>query len=84
MVNGYSGFFPRSYTSLAPALIEFPRGDTSEALRRRGVTHVTINCGLGYAGCDETASLMRQSKDLRLVADTRWQGAPVQLYELVR
>jgi hypothetical protein len=84
MVNGYSGFFPPSYRSLEPALIEFPRGDTPGVLRQRGVTHVTVNCGLGYPGCDETAALMRRSKDLRLVIDTRWQGAPVQLYELIR
>jgi hypothetical protein len=83
MVNGYSGFFPPSYRALAPELIAFPRGDTADALRRHGVTHVTINCGLGYANCEETASLMSQSTELRLVADTLWQGASVQLYELV-
>jgi len=84
MVNGYSGFFPPSYKRLEPALIDFPRGDTPDALRRQGVTHVTVNCGLGYQGCEETAALMRQSKDLRLIIDTRWQGASVQLYELLR
>ena len=83
MVNGYSGFFPQSYQTLAPQLMAFPRGDTVDVLRRRGVTHVTVNCGLGYPGCVETASLMAQSKDLRLIADTLWQGGPVQLYELI-
>jgi hypothetical protein len=82
MVNGYSGFFPPSYQALAPQLMAFPRGDTVGALRRRGVTHVTVNCGLGYPGCVETARLMALSKDLRLIADTLWQGEPVQLYEL--
>src|SRR5688572_2708846 len=83
MVNGYSGSFPPSYQALAPRLMAFPRGDSIDALRRRGVTHVTVNCGLGYANCQETASLMWQSKELRLIADTLWQGGPVQLYELV-
>jgi hypothetical protein len=83
MVNGYSGFFPPSYEKLAPELIAFPRGNTADALRRRGVTHVTVNCGLGYPNCGETVRLMSQSKDLRLIADTLWQGEPVQLYELI-
>jgi len=83
MVNGYSGFFPPSYQALAPELIAFPRGNSADALRRRGVTHVTVNCGLGYPYCGETVRLMSQSKDLRLIADTLWQGAPVQLYELI-
>jgi hypothetical protein len=84
MVNGYSGFFPPSYQALAPELIAFPRFNTVETLRRRGVTHVTVNCGLGYPNCAETARLVWESKDLRLIADTLWQGGPVQLYELVR
>jgi hypothetical protein len=83
MVNGYSGFFPKSYLALAPELMAFPRGDTADTLRRRGVTHVTVNCGLGYPNCGETVGLMSQSKDLRLIADTLWQGGPVQLYELI-
>jgi hypothetical protein len=83
MVNGYSGFFPPSYQALAPQLIAFPRGNSADALRQRGVTHVTVNCGLGYPNCGETVRLMSQSKDLRLIADTLWQGAPVQLYELI-
>jgi hypothetical protein len=83
MVNGYSGFFPPSYQALAPELIAFPRGSSADALRRRGVTHVTVNCGLGYPSCGETVRLMSESKDLRLIADTLWQGAPVQLYELI-
>ena len=61
----------------------FPRGDSAATLRRRGVTHVTVNCGLGYPNCGDTVRLMSQSKDLRLIADTLWQGGPVQLYELI-
>ena len=71
MVNGYSEFIPRSYVGLAADLAAFPRGDTAAALRRRGVTHVTVNCGRRYAGCEDTAAQMRQSGDLRLILDTR-------------
>jgi hypothetical protein len=82
MVNGYSGHIPESYQSLAPDLLEFPRGDTVAALRRRGVTHVTVNCGLPAGACKEALNLMRQSGDLRSIAETRWEGEPVQLFEL--
>jgi hypothetical protein len=82
MVNGYSGHIPESYTALAPDLLEFPRGDSAVALRRRGVTHVTVNCGLQSADCEQTMTVMRQSPDLRLVMETDWEGEPVRLFEL--
>jgi hypothetical protein len=82
MVNGYSGYIPESYTALAPDLLEFPRGDSAAALRRRGVTHVTVNCGLQSADCGETMTVMGQSPDLRLIMETSWEGEPVRLFEL--
>jgi hypothetical protein len=82
MVNGYSGFVPESYVSLTPDLLEFPRGNTLAALRRRGVTHVTVNCGLQRNGCKETMTLMGHTPGLRLVSEARWEGEPVQLFEL--
>jgi hypothetical protein len=84
MVNGYSGFLPVLYLRLIPDFIEFPRGDSPAALRRLGVTHVILNCGLGYQGCEETQTLLRQSTDVRIVRGARWEGAQVELYELAR
>ncbi len=82
MVNGYSGFIPKSYADLRKEMATFPSAEGVSALRRRGVTHVTINCALGYPSCDELRGEMRYSPYLRLLADTRWQGGPVQLYEI--
>jgi hypothetical protein len=82
MVNGYSGHIPESYTKVAPDLLAFPRADTVAALRRWGVTHVTVNCGLPSNNCKETMTLMRQSGGLRLIDETRWEEEPVQLFEL--
>jgi hypothetical protein len=84
MVNGYSGHIPESYTALAPDLLEFPRGDSAAALRRRGVTHVTVNCGLRFGECEALMNLTRQSPDLRLIMETSWEGEPVRLFELTR
>ena len=82
MVNGYSGHLPRSYTGVAPSLLAFPRGDAVAVLRRWGVTHVTVNCGLQRPRCKETMTQVGRSPDLRLIRETRWEGEPVQLFEL--
>jgi hypothetical protein len=74
MVNGYSGYIPSSYSALAPYLKEFPRRFSVDALRRTGVTHVILNCGLQFISCEETRMLMRQSPELRIVRDTQWEG----------
>lgn len=84
MVNGYSGFLPVLYLRLIPDFVEFPRGNSPAVLRRLGVTHVIINCGLRYAPCEETRTLMRQSADLRIVREERWEDEQVELFELVR
>jgi hypothetical protein len=84
MVNGYSGFIPDSYQRVAPDLIEFPRGDSIARLRQHGITHVTVNCGLWDATCEDTVAQLRKSGELRLVTETQWQGRPVQLYEVTR
>jgi len=83
MVNGYSGFVPKSYQDLRRDIALFPAAEAVDALRRRGVTHVTVNCGLNYAGCDELVDAMRRASRLRLVATMGWQGFPVQLYEVL-
>jgi hypothetical protein len=87
MVGGYSSFLPPSYGPVRQALAEFPRGSTVNELRSRGVTHVTLNCGLPHASkpdCEETARLIAASPDVRLVAETRWSGEPVRLYTWAR
>jgi hypothetical protein len=84
MVNGYSGFTPESYLSVVDDLRTFPGEKALAELRRRGVTHVTVNCGLAYPECDMEMAQARESPELRLVAETVWQGAPVAVFELAR
>jgi len=80
LVNGYSGFIPRSYAEFTKEIATFPDAEAIDALQRRGVTHVTVNCALGYPGCDSIRALTRQSDRLRLIAEAPWQGGAVQLY----
>jgi hypothetical protein len=83
LVNGYSGFIPQSYADFHSRMLLFPDDTSIAELRRRGVTYVSLNCGLGYGRCDELADAMRRSKALRPTAEGRWMGQPVQLYEVV-
>jgi len=83
MVNGYSGFIPDSYAQFYTDMRLFPDEQGVDALRRRGVNYVTINCGLYDDGCDALARAMRRSKALRLAVDTTWMNRTAQLYEVV-
>ena len=83
MVNGHSGFSPPSYAALHEEIVNFPNDEAVAALRARGVTYVTVNCGLNYLGCDDLADLMRHSKQLRMIAEASWMGHQVQLYEVL-
>ena len=83
MVNGYSGFVPKPYQDLRRDIALFPAAEAVDALRTRGVTHITVNCGFNYAGCNDLIDAMRRARRLRLVATTAWRGFPVQLYEVL-
>jgi len=83
MVNGYSGFSPKSYAEFHTEMVFFPDRRSIAALRQLGVTYVSVNCGLYYPGCGELMDAMRHDTRLRLAADTQWNGHTVQLYEVL-
>jgi hypothetical protein len=84
MVNGYSGFMPRSYETFEEGVRDFPGPKSIETMKARGVTHVTVNCGLYRGGCDELLATIDGIPDFRRVADGLWEGKRVRLYELKR
>jgi hypothetical protein len=43
MVNGYSGFWPPSYTSLIEQVRQFPAADAMRALKQRGVQYLIVH-----------------------------------------
>jgi hypothetical protein len=83
MVNGYSGFIPNSYAKFREEMAFFPDTRSINELRRRGVTYVSVNCGLNYENCRELMDAVRHDRRLRLAADTQWNGHTVQLYEVL-
>jgi hypothetical protein len=43
LANGYSGYYPKSYLDLLHHLIPFPRGESLDVLRARGVRYVVVH-----------------------------------------
>jgi hypothetical protein len=86
LVNGYSGFMPRSYDDFQRGIGDFPGPVALATLRMQGVTHVTVNCALygRDALCDALLARVDHTPDFRTIAEARWQGARVKLYELKR
>lgn len=86
MVNGASGFEPPHYQDFLVAIHRFPDRASIDALRARGVTHVTVNCALYGADrdCHSVLVELDGSSEFRTIARSRWEGDVVALYELVR
>jgi hypothetical protein len=82
LVNGYSGFFPPDYADVIKELAGFPDADAFRLLRQRGVTHVTVNCAFYGNRCDTIVETLDGMPDVRPLAEARWEGQPVYLYEL--
>ena len=82
MVNGYSGHSPPKYDEFEESMRPFPGGSALDALRGRGVTHVTITCALFNDSCDELLARVDVAPRLRLLTSGRWQGQSARLYEL--
>jgi len=84
MINGYSGFMPKSYEEYQNGVADFPGPGSFATMRRLGVTHLTVNCGLYRGGCPALLERLDTIPGLRRVAEGLWQGQPVRLYELLR
>ena len=86
MVNGASGFEPPHYQDFLEAIHRFPDAASIDALKARGVTHVTVNCAL-YGrdrDCHGVLDDLGDSPSFKQVARAQWQGDTVVLYELVK
>jgi hypothetical protein len=69
MLNGYSGFVPASYVTMATELEGFPDARAIAALRSAGVTHIFVHDRALRDWTDnETADAVPRSPDLRQVA----------------
>ena len=68
LLNGYSGYTPRSYVEHYLAFRHFPDPSSIDALRRAGVTHIVVDVGQ----VPEAVAALHPIADVRLLAaDTR-------------
>lgn len=70
LVNGYSGFQPRSFEERATVLTRFPAGEAIEMLRTLGVTHVTVHHAPFVDRYGEAALLVVQQSDALSMVET--------------
>lgn len=84
LLNGNSGFSPRTYLDLERAMEEFPSDATLAMLRERGATHITVTCAFyqSRSECGRTLEILDQSHGVHLLSQGQWEGAEVRLYRL--
>jgi hypothetical protein len=70
LLNGYSGYTPASYRSLAWILWYFPRDHAIKAMRDAGVTHFTVHPRRYGSKANETLEVLSRREDIELVAVT--------------
>jgi hypothetical protein len=85
MVNGYSGYYPRSYTQLLIAMRPFPDTNSIEYLQERGVTMLIVHDVPGsrtpYA---EAALRLARDPKIKIVAEDWDNGRRVLFARLAR
>jgi hypothetical protein len=84
LVNGYSGFSPPSYAQLLALMRDFPDKASLDELRRRDVQYIIVHGSFFRLGIyQKLMARIRESPDLALIADFRWNGATTHAYRLL-
>jgi hypothetical protein len=85
IVNGNSGYFPKSYEELTEREGDFPSDAAIEYLRSRGVDYVTIHGAfLDAAKFRSIVDTLAAKPDIPLVIAAPWEGSESRLYRLRR
>jgi hypothetical protein len=84
LVNGYSGFFPRSYNRLVDALRDFPSEEGFRQIKLHNTRYILIHGERLFGARYETLipDLDRRT-DLRLVSRRPWQHSEISLYRVL-
>jgi hypothetical protein len=82
LANGYSGFSSEEYRAFQKQMADFPGPGTIEALRRRGVTHVSVNCAFYLEGCEQLLDSLETRPEFQELVSGRWHGSVVRLYRI--
>jgi hypothetical protein len=84
LINGYSGYLPKTYQQLETEMRAFPSTESLDTLRHHGVTHITVNCAFyrRRSSCLNALDALDGSVDVHLVTAGEWNGEEVRLYQL--
>jgi hypothetical protein len=85
LVNGNSGYFPKSYDELLVRAGDFPSDSAVEYLRTRGVDYVAVH-GAFYdpAAYGRVITTLDARRDITRVAAAPWEGSESRLYRIRR
>jgi hypothetical protein len=85
LLNGNSGYFPKSYEELIERARDFPSDASVEYLKGRGVDYVTVHGAFMERGkFQATVTNLDRRLDMQLVAAAPWEGSESRLYKLMR
>jgi hypothetical protein len=85
IVNGNSGYFPKSYEELTERERDFPSDAAVEYLRRRGVDYVTVHGAfMEPQKFRSIVAALDARKDMPLVVSAPWEGSESRLYRLAK
>jgi hypothetical protein len=85
IVNGNSGYFPKSYEELTERERDFPSESAVEYLRRRGVDYVAVHGAfLEQDKFNRIVAALDVRPDMVLVVAAPWEGSESRLYRLRR
>ena len=83
LVNGYSGYSPRSYSRLLDVMHDFPTDAAVDELRRRRVEFILVHGAFMRVGqYQQLVARLDARQELRLVGTSRWEGRETRLYEM--
>jgi hypothetical protein len=83
IVNGNSGYFPRSYEEMIERQRDFPSDSAVEDLRSRGVRYVAVHGAFYEPGrFERLVAELDERADMRLVTAEPWEGRESRLYRL--
>jgi hypothetical protein len=85
IVNGNSGYFPRSYEEMTERQRDFPSESAVNYLQTRGVDYVVVHGAfLDRGKFDEIVATLDGRPDMSLVVAAPWEGGESRLYRLQR
>lgn len=84
MLNGYSGYYPRSYETLLARAVGFPDDDSVAAMSDAGATHIVVHSAWLEGRFEEIVGALLARPDVELTKSYREHNGEVAVFKIVR